>query len=155
MRVARISRAVYRDKIAAHFRLDAFDANAWVRLMKGVGMRYIIITAKHHYGFVIWPSVTSDYNIRQVSKFQRDLLAELVAAARAEGLRVGFYHSHAFDWESPDAPGNDWGYENPGGNRDLHGGTDWWNILAGFLTNMQRYIDRKVMPKLRELLTQY
>ncbi len=155
MRVARIPRATYRDQVAAKFHPDAFDAKAWVALMKAAGMRYVIITAKHHDGFALWPSAASDYNIAKVGGFKRDPLGELVTAARAAGLHVGFYYSHAFDWEDPDAPGNDWDYDNPGGDRKLHGGTDWWNSDPGFLVNTQRYIDRKVVPQLRELVTRY
>ncbi|MBO9707394.1 MAG: alpha-L-fucosidase [Caulobacter sp.] len=155
MRVARIPRQTYRDEVAAKFHPDAYDARTWVKAMKAAGAGYVILTAKHHDGFALWPSKASDYNIAQVSGFKRDPLAELVAAARAEGLKVGFYYSHAFDWEDPDAPGNDWDYDNPGGDRKLHGGIDWWNAYPQFLTNTDRYIDRKVIPQLNELITHY
>lgn len=155
MRVARIPRETYKTEVAARFRPDGYDARAWVRMMKQAGAGYVILTAKHHDGFALWPSQASDYNIAQVSGFRRDPLAELVQAARAEGLKVGFYYSHAFDWEDPDAPGNDWDYANPAGDRKLHGGADWWNTYPQFLTNTDRYIDRKVIPQLNELITRY
>ncbi|PZU08251.1 alpha-L-fucosidase [Sphingomonas sp.] len=155
MRVARIPRTVYRDQVAAKFHPDAFDAKGWVRLMKQAGMRYIIITAKHHDGFALWPSEASSYNIRDVSHFPRDPLGELVTAARAEGLKIGFYYSHAFDWEDPDAPGNDWDYDNPGGDRKLHGGADWWNAYPEFLARTQHYVDTKAIPQLKELIARY
>lgn len=155
MRVARIPRQTYKDEVAAKFHPDAYDARAWVRMMKQAGAGYVILTSKHHDGFALWPSKASDYNIAQVSGFQRDPLAELVTAARAEGLKVGFYYSHAYDWENPDAPGNDWDYDNPGGDKKLHGGVDWWNTDPAFLANTDRYIDRKVIPQLNELITRY
>jgi alpha-L-fucosidase len=155
MRVARIPRQTYKDEVAAKFRPDAYDARAWVRMMKNAGAGYVILTAKHHDGFALWPSQASDYNIAKVSGFPRDPLAELVEAARAEGLKVGFYYSHAFDWEDPDAPGNDWDYDNPAGDRKLHGGVDWWNTYPQFLTNTDRYIDHKVIPQLNELVSRY
>jgi alpha-L-fucosidase len=155
MRVARIPRQTYKDEVAAKFRPDVYDARAWVRMMKNAGAGYVILTAKHHDGFALWPSQASDYNIAKVSGFPRDPLAELVEAARAEGLKVGFYYSHAFDWEDPDAPGNDWDYDNPAGDRKLHGGVDWWNIYPQFLTNTDRYIDHKVIPQLNELVSRY
>lgn len=155
MRVDRIPLAVYRDEVAARFHPDQFDAHAWVRLIKAAGMRYIVITSKHHDGFAMWPSDASHYNIRDVSHFDRDPLRELVEAARAEGLAVGFYYSHAFDWQDPDAPGNDWDYDNPGGDRLLHGGRDWWNTDPEFLTHTDHYIHAKVIPQLQELITRY
>ena len=155
MRVARIPRETYKTEVAAKFRPDAYDARAWVRMMKEAGAGYVILTAKHHDGFALWPSQASDYNIARVSGFKRDPLAELVEAARAEGLKVGFYYSHAFDWEDPDAPGNDWDYDNPAGDKKLHGGVDWWNTYPQFLTNTDRYIDRKVIPQLNELVSRY
>jgi hypothetical protein len=155
MRVDRIPLAVYRQEVAAHFHPDAFDAQAWVRLIKAAGMRYVVITSKHHDGFALWPSTASAYNIRDVAHFDRDPLRELVDAARAQGLRVGFYYSHAFDWQDPDAPGNDWDYDNPGGDRQLHGGRDWWNADPEFLTRTDHYIHAKVIPQLQELITRY
>jgi hypothetical protein len=154
MRVARIPRETYKNEVAAKFRPDAYDARAWVKLMKQAGAGYVILTAKHHDGFALWPSQASDYNIAKVSGFPRDPLAELVAAARAEGLKVGFYYSHAFDWEDPDAPGNDWDYANPGGDKKLNG-VDWWNNDPKFLVNTQRYVDHKVVPQLTELINRY
>ena len=56
--------------------------------------------------------------------FKRDPMAELAAAAKKHGIKFGFYYSHAFDWEHPDAPGNDWEYKNPGGDLNLYGGSE-------------------------------
>jgi len=155
MRVGRIPLATYRDEVAARFRPDKFDARRWVQLIKAAGMRYIIITSKHHDGFALWPSEADSYNIRDVSHFNRDPLRELVDAARAQGLHVGFYYSHAFDWANPDAPGNDWDYDNPGGDKQLHGGKSWWNSYPQFLTNTDRYIQTKAIPQLQELIRRY
>src|SRR5580698_9035507 len=66
MRVNKIPLATYRSQVAAKFHPDAFDARQWVALIKGAGMRYIIITSKHHDGFAIWPSNVNPYNIRDV-----------------------------------------------------------------------------------------
>jgi alpha-L-fucosidase len=155
MRRARIPLATYRDEVAAKFRPDKFDAREWVRVIKAAGMSYIIITAKHHDGFAIWPSAADPYNIKDVSHFNRDPLRELVDAARAQGLHVGFYYSHAFDWAHPDAPGNDWDYDNPAGDKLLHGGKEWWTSYPQFLTNTDRYIQSKVIPQLQELISRY
>ena len=77
-----------------------FNADAWVRLAKSVGMKYIIITTKHHEGFCLFESKHSDFDIMS-SPFQRDIMKELVDACRREGLRIGWYYS-ILDWHHPD-----------------------------------------------------
>lgn len=155
MRVDRIPLATYRDEVAAKFHPDQFDANEWVRLIKSAGMRYIIITSKHHDGFAIWPSDVNGYNIRDVAHFKRDPLRELVDAARAQGLHVGFYYSHAFDWEDPNAPGNDWDYNNPGGDKKLFGGVDWYIEHPELIPRVEKYVYGKAIPQLQELISRY
>jgi alpha-L-fucosidase len=155
MRVDRIPLSTYRDEVAGKFHPDKFDAKEWVHLIKSAGMRYIIITSKHHDGFAIWPSDVNGYNIRDVSHFKRDPLRELVDAARAEGLHVGFYYSHAFDWEDPNAPGNDWDYNNPGGDKRLFGGVDWYNAHPELVPRMEKYVNGKAIPQLKELIARY
>ena len=155
MRVDQIPLATYRDEVAAKFHPDKFDANEWVRLIKSAGMRYIIITSKHHDGFAIWPSDVNGYNIRDVSHFNRDPLKELVDAARAQGLHVGFYYSHAFDWEDSNAPGNDWDYNNPGGDKQLFGGVNWYNVHPELVPRVEKYVYGKAIPQLKELIARY
>jgi hypothetical protein len=155
MRVDRIPLAIYRDEVAAKFRPYRYDADEWVRLIKLAGMRYIIITSKHHDGFAIWPSDVNSYNIRDVSHFNRDPLKELVDAARAQGLHVGFYYSHAFDWQDPNAPGNDWDYNNPGGDKQLFGGVDWYNQHPELVPRAEKYVYGKAIPQLQELISRY
>ena len=75
-------------------------ARAWARLAKQAGMRYMVMTTKHHEGFCLWDSKLTDYNATKHGP-GRDLVAEYVEAARAEGLRVGFYYS-LMDWHHPD-----------------------------------------------------
>jgi hypothetical protein len=155
MRVNRIPVATYRDEVAAKFHPDAYDAKSWVKQMKAAGMQYVILTSKHHDGFAIWPSDVNRYNIRDVSHFNRDPLKELVDAARAEGMHVGFYYSHAFDWEDPNAPGNDWDYQNPGGDKGLFGGINWYNAHPELVPRIEKYVDGKAIPELKELIARY
>lgn len=155
MRVDKIPLSVYRDQVAAKFHPDAYDAKSWVRQMKAAGMQYVILTSKHHDGFAIWPSDVNKYNIRDVSHFQRDPLKELVEAARAEGMHVGFYYSHAFDWADPNAPGNDWDYQNPGGDKGLFGGINWYNEHPELIPRVEKYIYGKAIPQLKELIARY
>lgn len=155
MRVNKIPLAVYRDEVAAKFHPDSYDAKAWVRQMKTAGMQYVILTSKHHDGFAIWPSDVNKYNIRDVSHFDRDPLKELVEAAHAEGMHVGFYYSHAFDWEDPNAPGNDWDYQNPGGDKGLFGGINWYNEHPEMVPRIEKYVYGKAIPELKELIANY
>lgn len=154
MRVLQIPRATYLEKVAKPFNPAQFDADAWVKLMHDAGMRYLIITSKHHDGFAMYPSQVSDYNIT-VTQFQRDPMAELSAACKKYGLKFGFYYSHAFDWEHPDAPGNDWDYPNPGGDKNRDDPQWWQGRRPDFLPQAQRYVNEKSIPQIRELIAKY
>ena len=153
MRVMQIPRAEYLDS-AKRFNPKKFDAEEWVLLAKNAGMKYFIITAKHHDGFAIYPSqYASNYSLKSTA-FKRDPLAELAVACRKHGLLFGFYYSHAFDWEHPDAPGNDWDYHNPGGDK-LLGGADWFDNHPEWLPKAKRYVDEKAIPQIKELIHNY
>lgn len=82
------------------FTCNPENIHAWCRTARTSGMRYIVLTTKHHDGFCLWNSTLSDFNSARIGP-QRDLVAEFVAAARTEGLRVGLYYSLA-DWSHPD-----------------------------------------------------
>ncbi|WZO53420.1 alpha-L-fucosidase [Microbacterium sp. LWH7-1.2] len=82
---------------------QAFDADAWADAIAGSGARYAVIGAKHHDGFAMYDSAHSDYSIVKATPFGRDLLAEVLAALRARGLRIGIYLSMP-DWHHPDYP---------------------------------------------------
>lgn len=155
MRWAKIPRAEYLEKVAKPFDPEKFDAEAWVRLLRDTGMRYLIITAKHHDGFAMWPSKVSPYNLTTVSQFKRDPMAELSAACKEYGLKFGFYYSHAFDWEYPDAPGNDWDYDNPGGDKSRDDPSWWRGRRSDFLPRARRYVNEKSIPQIRELIATY
>ncbi len=154
MRVLKIPRATYLERVVQPFNPEQFDAEAWVKLMHDAGMRYLIITSKHHDGFAMYPSTVSDYNIT-VTRFHRDPMAELSAACRKYGLKFGFYYSHAFDWEHPDAPGNDWDYDNPGGDKNRDDAQWWKGRRPDFLPQARRYVDGKSIPQIRELISKY
>lgn len=154
MRKAKIPVGVYRKEMIEPFNPVDFDADEWMRNASMAGMRYFIITAKHHDGFAMFPSDAYPYDIR-LSGFGRDPMAELREAAHRYGIRFGFYYSHAFDWEHPDAPGNDWEYDNPGGDR-LLGGADWWKGgRKDFLQNAEKYVSEKSIPQIQELIKKY
>ncbi len=94
-----IEAAEYADRYAARFDPDLFDAGALARTAKEAGARYAVLTAKHHEGFCLWNTATTDFCAPAVSG--RDLVAEWVEALRAAGLKVGIYFS-LLDWQHPD-----------------------------------------------------
>ena len=88
------------DKYFKYFNPDLFDAKDWARQAKEAGMKYVVLTSKHHEGFCLFDSKYTDYKITN-TPFGRDLVKEYVEAFRAEGLKVGFYYS-LIDWHHPD-----------------------------------------------------
>ncbi len=79
---------------------DLYDPKAWAKAAREAGMKYFVITAKHHEGFCLWDTQFTDYKVTN-TPCGKDLLTPLVEAMRAEGLRVGFYYS-LIDWHHPD-----------------------------------------------------
>lgn len=143
----------YKQRLVYPFNPTEFDADEWMRLAKEAGMRYFIVTAKHHDGFAMYHSDAYPYDMR-LTKFDRDPMKELSDAAKKYGIKFGFYYSHAFDWEHPDAPGNDWMYNNPGGDK-LLGGTNWWLTRKDFLPHADKYVTEKSIPQILELIKKY
>ncbi|MBD2870048.1 alpha-L-fucosidase [Paenibacillus arenilitoris] len=123
--------------LAREFNPVAFDAKAWVDAAVNAGMKYIVITAKHHDGFAMYRSKASDYNITHASPFRRDPMKELAEQCAKAGLKLCFYYSQTQDWYEKDAVGNDWDFPEPSDE------------------DFQSYLDRKVKPQLQELLTGY
>jgi len=85
-----------------HFNPDLYDPKVWARRAKDAGMKYFVITAKHHEGFCLWDSEYTDYKATN-TPYGKDLLKPMVEAFRQEGLRVGFYYS-LIDWHHPEFP---------------------------------------------------
>jgi alpha-L-fucosidase len=95
------------DKFVGQFNPVKFNADEWVRMAKDAGMKYIVITSKHHDGFAIFDSKVSDFDV-MATPFKRDILKELAAACRKQGMKLCFYHS-IMDWHHPDyLPRRDW-----------------------------------------------
>ncbi len=88
------------DQLYTKFNPVKFDAKEWVRIAKDAGMRYMVITSKHHDGFCIWDTPSTDYNIAN-SPFKRDIIRELSEACKEVGLAFGTYYS-ILDWYQPD-----------------------------------------------------
>ena len=90
------------DKYFEHFDPDLFDAREWARQAKAAGMKYAVLTTKHHEGFCMWDTQYTDYKCTNTPA-GRDLVREYVDAFRAEGLHIGFYYS-LIDWHHPEFP---------------------------------------------------
>ena len=140
MRRAEIPVKEYRD-YAKRFTAENYDPQAWVDLASRAGMRYIVLTAKHHDGFALYPSSASDWNAVDASPAGRDLIAPLAGAARAKGLKFGLYYSHSQDWVHPG--GAKWRYEEGAGWDDAHKGA------------YDDYLKSIAIPQVREILTRY
>ena len=149
-----IDNETYDSKYLPRFNPDLFDADEWAAQAKRAGMKYIVLTTKHHEGFCMWDTKTTDYKITKTA-FGRDLVREYVDACRRAGLGVGFYFS-IMDWHHPD-----YTVDNPHplmkklrneGKKDK----ELEDAVAALnaTRNMDRY--REYMhAQIRELLTEY
>jgi alpha-L-fucosidase len=133
-------------QIASDFNPVKFNAEQWVLTAKKAGMKYIVITAKHHDGFAMYDSKASDYNIVKCTPFHQDPMKALAAACKKGGVKLCFYYSLGRDWQDPDVPTN-WPVKG--------GRSNTWDYPNEDSKVLQRYFDRKVIPQVTELLTQY
>jgi alpha-L-fucosidase len=129
------------EQLAHQFNPVKFDADAWAQLAADAGMKYVVITSKHHDGFALFRSAASKYNVYDATPFHRDVIQELAAACAKRGLRFGVYYSQSQDWHEPGGAGNNWDFpENDVKDKD---------------GSFDAYLQQKVEPQLRELLTNY
>ncbi len=94
-----VPRDAYRE-LVKKFNPEKFDADSWIREARDAGMKYFVITAKHHDGFALWDSKVSAYDLGS-TRYRKDILGELAKACRKYGLKYGFYYSHCQDWDHP------------------------------------------------------
>ncbi|MGN6180706.1 MAG: alpha-L-fucosidase [Mucilaginibacter sp.] len=160
MNRAKIPVAEYQ-AAAKKFNPVKYDPDAWVRMAKNAGMKYIVITAKHHDGFAMFKSNASKWNIVDATDYGKDVLKPLAAACKKYGIKLGFYYSQAQDWNNPGGAvarkvASD-GWANPDSARiDAYtlahnGHWDPYQTTA----SMSDYIDRVSVPQVKELLTNY
>ncbi len=140
MQSARIPVAEYRG-FAQQFNPVKYDPALWAKTAKDAGMRYIVITSKHHDGFALYPSEASQWNIAAAPPYKKDLLGPLVSAAKAEGLKIGFYYSQSQDWNNPGGAKS--GFKEGDGWDDAHKG------------DYDTYLKSVAVPQVSELLTRY
>ncbi len=133
---AKIPMAEYQ-QFAKEFNPVKFDADAWVKAAKEAGMKYIVITSKHHDGFAMFDTKASPWNIMQASPYGKDPLKDLAAACRKYGIKLGFYYSQAQDW-------------NNGGS--AYQGKKWDKAQEH---DMDDYIDKVALPQVKEICSNY
>ncbi|MCA5006711.1 alpha-L-fucosidase [Sphingobacterium bovistauri] len=133
----RISKEEYGE-LAKRFVWDQINPEEWVIQAKKAGMKYIIMTSKHHDGVAIWDTKIGDYSLSKLSGSKRDIIKELAEACRKHDMKLGFYYSHWIDWEHPYA----WDH-----NLEL--------TKSVSPEQFNQYWQEKAIPQLRELLTNY
>ncbi len=146
MRNAKIPIPEY-EALAKQFNPVKFDAEAWAELAREAGMRYLVITAKHHDGFCMFDSPQNPYNIVRQTPFGRDPMKELAAACNRRGIRLCFYYSQAQDWHAPGGAGH---WEEASTDK-----TAGWLGYTRPPEDFQKYLDAVVKPDLQALLTNY
>jgi alpha-L-fucosidase len=144
---------------AATFNPVKYDPEAIVKLAKDAGMKYIVITAKHHDGFAMFKSNASKFNIVDFTPYGKDILAALAAACRKYDMKLGFYYSQAQDWNNPGgAASRKWppkAGQSGFGRIDAYTATHRDMGPAQTTATMDEYIDKVAVPQVRELLTNY
>ncbi|MEO8659562.1 MAG: alpha-L-fucosidase [Bryobacteraceae bacterium] len=144
---ARIPLADY-EQLARKFNPVKFDAEAWAQLAQDAGMKYLVITSKHHDGFAMFGSEADGFNIVDATPFHRDPMKELAAACAKRGIKFGFYYSQAQDWHAPG--GAIWeGQHEAEPARDK---AQWDPRQQG---DFATYFNNKAIPQVREILTNY
>lgn len=152
--------AEYREK-AKSFNPDHYDPEAWVKMAKEAGMKYLIVGAKHHDGFALFDTEASDWNVVDATPYGKDLLKPLADACHKQGIKLGFYYSQAVDWTNPGGSAARRlmreGWPNPDSTKidqyTLEHDGHWDPVQM--TSTFDEYIDRVAVPQVRELLTNY
>jgi len=122
---------------AGRFDPEQFNADQWVGYARAAGMKYIVMTAKHHEGFAMFPTKVDDYNINARTPFKRDPVGEMAAACKKAGIKFGVYYSQNLDWH------------HPGGGT---AGPAWDPAQRG---DFDSYVKTVSAPQVQELITRY
>lgn len=146
----RIPSAEY-GRLAAAFNPILFDADAWVRLALDAGMRYLVVTSKHHDGFAMYHSRVDPYNVVDATPFKRDVIGELAEACRKHGLKFGLYYSQELDWHEPDGGG----YRSGRTNCGVMSWTNDWDFPDNETKQFTRCFEGKIKPQVEEILQNY
>jgi alpha-L-fucosidase len=159
MNRGKIPVADYRE-FAKQFNPVKYDPEAWVKLAKEAGMKYLVITSKHHDGFALFDSKVTDWDVVDATPYGKDLLKPLAEACKKEGIKLGFYYSQAQDWTHPGGaaarrPAAE-GWANPDSaaidayTKEHRG--HWDPAQEG---SMDEYLDKIAVPQVKEILENY
>lgn len=146
----RIPNAEY-EKLATAFNPVYFNADEWVRFAKECGMKYIVVTSKHHEGFAMFKSRADKFNVVDATPFGRDVMAELAEACYKYDMKLGLYYSQDLDWHEK----NGGGYLS---NHIPNAGTTWdnsWDFPEEAHKDFTECFENKIMPQVEEILTGY
>jgi alpha-L-fucosidase len=135
MNRGKIPMAEYQ-QFAKQFNPVKYNADAWVKAAKDAGMKYIVITSKHHDGFAMFETKASPWNIVEATPYGKDVLKPLAEACRKYGMKLGFYYSQAQDWNN--------------GGAAVHGKWD-----PAQERSMDDYIEKIVVPQVQEICSNY
>ena len=147
-------------KLAGKFNPVNYDADAWVKMAKDAGMKYIVITSKHHDGFALFDSKVTKWDMVDATPYGKDLLKPLAEACHREGIRLGFYYSQAQDWNHPGGAAafrnTTQGWANPDSTKiDAYARANKGHWDPAQLGDMDKYIDEIAIPQVKEILTNY
>jgi len=131
--------------LASRFNPTQFSAKNVVALAKSAGMKYIVITAKHHDGFAMFRSAADPFNIIDATPFKRDPIKELADECREQGIKLGFYYSQDQDWTAPGGAAYKTGDHKPP--------TFHWDPAQN--GSFAKYLETKAIPQIKELLANY
>ena len=151
--VAKIPRDEYK-KLAADFNPVDFDANAIAKLAKDAGMKYLVVTSKHHDGFAMYDSEVSGFDIIDATPFKRDIVQELYDACKKYDIDFGLYYSHNIDWMD----GGDCQYSVIKAENDKKGeetkifGPNLWDPSPD---TFDEYLNEKAYPQVKEIMTKF
>lgn len=150
MRRKSIPRAEYAE-LAKSFNPTKFNAKEWVAVAKAAGMKYLVITSKHHDGFALFDSEASDYNVVDATPFGRDIIRELEQACKEAGLSFGVYYSNSLDW----ADGGDGGWNDYSVPGHLEKKRVFFNEWDPSPNSFDEYVKNKAIPQVNELVKNY
>ncbi|MFD1630794.1 alpha-L-fucosidase [Pseudopedobacter beijingensis] len=146
---------------AKNFNPVKYNAEFWAKMAKDAGMKYLIITTKHHDGFALFDTKVSEWNALQTAKYGKDLIKPLAEACKKYGIKLGFYYSQSQDWVNPGGAAArkvmSEGWPNPDSTKvnaytETHQGH--WDPAQETKT-FDQYINDVAIPQVKELLTNY
>lgn len=145
----RIKNQTY-SKLATAFNPLLFNADDWVNLAIDSGMQYMVVTSKHHDGFAMFKSNSSDYNIYDATPFKKDVISELAQSCYKHNLKFGLYYSQDLDWSDP----NGGGYTSKAKNFTMSWTNDW-DYPDSKIKDYSICFESKIAPQVEEILKNY